>query len=102
MKQYSVIHGTTGAHVAGPFDQLGVAAAVAKSLGVHFATTTWIGFNGMPAITCVMQHTPDGFTLRTACLYRTMADKLCEEFGGADMGFVVKSVLLNGELPNVS
>ena len=75
MKQYGVIHKLTGVTVAGPYDGLTQAHSVAKSFGDDFATVTWVGFFGTPAMACVMRQVGDVLVLETACLYKAKAEQ---------------------------
>lgn len=100
MKQYGVIHKLTGVTVAGPYDGLTQAHSVAKSFGGDFATVTWVGFFGLPAMACVMRQVGDVLVLETACLYKAKAEQLCREFGGEEEGFRVVDVMLNYDYPH--
>jgi hypothetical protein len=94
VKQFGVVDQRTNIQVAGPFDQMGVAHRVCKALGEGYATVTWIGFIGLPAVACVFR---DDGQLETLCLYSTEADRIAKQKNEQEPGtFKVLPVMLNG------
>ena len=101
VKRYTVIDKQTGAEVAGPFEDLGCAHRVTKSLGTEFGTCTWVAHFGLPALACVMREM-DGTIdrLEVACLYRAEAVRIAKHKNETEPGkFVVRTVLLNTAYP---
>ena len=101
MRQYSVVEERTREHVAGPYETVIAAHTVANALGRReFRVRTWVGFDGTPALACVMRRVGDLWVLETACLYRLTADRICAECGGEEEGYVVRQVIINSEYPD--
>ncbi|UXO93801.1 hypothetical protein Pan1_86 [Pseudanabaena phage Pan1] len=99
MKKYGVTHKGTGAEVS-RFDDLRTANEVAKSLGDHFTTITWVGFGGLPAAACVMR---DDGQLETICLYQAEAERVAavkNEMRQEGHSYHVQMVMLNTAYPH--
>ncbi len=98
MKQYSITHKETGEPVAGPFWDLSVAVRIAKSFGPDFHTTTWIGFNGLPAVACVFR---DDGQLEAICAYAAQAAVVAKAMNENAPGrYDVKQVMVNTAYPH--
>lgn len=96
MKQYTVIHRLTRAHVAGPFNDRDQARLVAKAFGTEFITVMWAGFSGVPSVACIFR---DDGQLETVCHDVWMAQSICETKNEQldDHDYNVEIVLLNTE-----
>lgn len=98
MKCYSVTHRDTGEMIVGPFWDAKIADMVRKSFGDDFVTTTWIGFNGFPAMACVFR---DDRQLEAICTYRAQADIIAKSMNENAPGrYEVRAVLVNTTYPH--
>lgn len=93
MKQHTVVHARTRAHVAGPFHQHTHAHLVAKAFGTEFIVVTWASFSGTPVMHCIFR---DNGQLESICHNKQTADSLLKMKNEEETGrYELKPVLVN-------